>query len=243
MTEPHTPGSPETTPHTLLHLDSSAGSAGESISRDLTARYAHIWRQRHGGSGYDHHDLVTDPVPAISRAYTALGRRVEGGAAVPISEVDSWVRGPAEAHQWALTLPLITRLLAADTVLIGAPMYNLSIPASLKAWIDRVSFPGAFIDPGSGASLLRGKRVVVITTRGGGYGPDMHQTGYLKAYFDKHGVPESDVHLISVDLTRAKDVPELAHLKETATESLAAARAAITSLAAWPLGTEVPAAI
>ncbi|HEY6423100.1 MAG TPA: NAD(P)H-dependent oxidoreductase [Pseudonocardiaceae bacterium] len=78
-------------------------------------------------------------------------------------------------------------------MLIGAPMYNYSVPASLKAWIDRVSFPGAFTDPDTGDSLLHATRVVVITARGGAYGPGTprqawdFQTPYLRAYFGTQG--------------------------------------------------------
>jgi FMN-dependent NADH-azoreductase len=109
--------------------------------------------------------------------------------------VAALVESPAEKGEWALTRPLITELLGADTVLIGAPMYNFSVPAALKAWIDRVTFPGAFTDPDTGDSLLHGTTVVVITARGGAYGPgtprqawDFH-TPYLRAYFGEQVWP------------------------------------------------------
>lgn len=81
-------------------------------------------------------------------------------------------------------------------MLIGAPMYNYSVPAVLKARIDRMSFPGAFIDPHTGQSLLRDTKVVVIIARGGAYGAGGpregwdFQTPYLRTYFGKHGVTE-----------------------------------------------------
>ena len=86
-------------------------------------------------------------------------------------------------------MSLITELLTADTVLLGTPMYNFSVPASLKAWIYRSTFPGAFTDPESGDRLLCDTRVVVVTARGGSYGPGTPREGfdfqmpYLRAYF------------------------------------------------------------
>jgi FMN-dependent NADH-azoreductase len=155
----------------LLHLDSSAQRSSESISRQLTGLFADTWRAVHGPAGYRYRDLTADPVPPLGTAYCTLGRRVERHGLLPPARVVALVESPAEQHQWSLTRPLITELLAASTVLIGAPMYNYAVPASLKAWIDRVSFPGAFTDPDTGESLLHGTRVVVITARGGAYGP------------------------------------------------------------------------
>ncbi|MGW6307959.1 NAD(P)H-dependent oxidoreductase [Streptomyces niveus] len=58
---------------------------------------------------------------------------MERRGTVPPAEAAAHAENDAERREWALTLPLITELLAADTVLIGVPMYNFSIPASLKA--------------------------------------------------------------------------------------------------------------
>lgn len=222
----------------LLHLDSSAHRSGESVSRQLTALFADTWQARHGTAGYRYRDVAADPVPPLDTAYCALGRRAERHGLLPPDRVADLAEGPAEKRQWALTRPLITELLAADTVLIGAPMYNYSVPASLKAWIDRVSFPGAFTDPDTGHSLLHGTRVVVITPRGGAYGPgtgrearDFH-TPYLRAYFGKQGVADANVCFISAEMTLAGLAPHLAHLRPTAASSLATARAEVIALAA-----------
>lgn len=126
----------------LLHLDSSANRSEESVSRQLTALFAETWRALHGSAGYRYRDLAADPVPPLSSAYCALGRRVEREGLFPRVRVVELAETPAERHEWALTLPLITEVLAARTVLVGAPMYNYSVPAALKGWIDRVSFPG-----------------------------------------------------------------------------------------------------
>ncbi|MDN5915345.1 MAG: NAD(P)H-dependent oxidoreductase [Pseudonocardia sp.] len=221
----------------LLHLDSGAHRSGESVSRALTALFADAWRARHGSTGYRYRDLAAEPVPPLDTAFCALGRRVEREGMVPPDRVAALAGDPAEKETWAVTRPLITELLAADTVLIGTPMYNFSIPAALKAWIDRVSFPGAFVDPVSGDSLLRDTRVVVITPRGGAYGPgtpgegwDFH-TPYLRAYFARHGVAAENIHVVTAEMTLAELAPHLAHLRPLAEDSRAAATAAVISLA------------
>ncbi|MFC8074816.1 FMN-dependent NADH-azoreductase [Streptomyces sp. NPDC057307] len=222
---------------TLLQLDSSADNTKESVSRQLTALFADTWRALHGPAGHRYRDLAADPVPLVSSAYATLGRRVERHGTVPPSAVAALADGAAERREWALTLPLITELLAADTVLVGVPMYNFSIPASLKAWIDRLTFPGAYVDPDTGGSLLRDTRVVVVTARGGGYGPGTpreaydFQTPYLRTYFGALGVADENLLFTHAEMTRSGDVPGLARFQEMAAHSLAAARTAMTTAA------------
>ncbi|MEV4456865.1 NAD(P)H-dependent oxidoreductase [Microbispora sp. NPDC049633] len=224
----------------LLHLDSSAGDHGDSVTRRLTARYADIWRGLHGPAGYRYRDLAAEPVPLVSPAFVSLGVRVERHGSVPLPKVAELAEGPAEEREWALTLPLITEVRAAGTVLIGVPMYNFSVPASLKAWIDRVTFPGAFLDDGTGDRLLRRTTVVVVTARGGCYAPGTpredfdFQTPYLRAYFTDLGVAPENLHFVHAEMTRAADVPALAHFTPLAADSLAAARTAVSELARLP---------
>nr|WP_225448746.1 NAD(P)H-dependent oxidoreductase [Streptacidiphilus sp. P02-A3a] len=223
---------------TLLHLDASPSLPADSVSRRLAARYAEAWRDRHGTDGYRYRDLSADPVPLTDGGYALLGQRVERGGAVPLDKVAEFAEGVAEQRQWALTLPLISELLAADTLLIGTPMYNLSIPAALKAWIDRVTFPGAYTDPATGERLLSRTRVVVAAARGGGYGPGTpmeafdFQIPYLRAYFARIGVAAANLHIVVAELTRSADIPALAQFQGLAASSLAAAREAMGVLAA-----------
>jgi len=120
---------------------------------------------------------------------------------------------------------------------IGAPMYNYSLPASLKAWIDRISFPGAFVDPDTGTSLLANTEVVVISSRGGAYGPGTPRDGwdyelpYLRAYFTNHGVLDRNIRFITAELALADLVPHLAHLRPQAEDSLTAARTEVRAAA------------
>lgn len=220
----------------LLHLDCSAHRSDESVSRQLTALFADTWRARPQAAGYRRRDLAAEPVAPLDTGYCTLGRRVERVGHVALSAVSGLVDSPLEQQQWQQTRPLIEELLGARTVLIGAPMYNLSVPAALKAWIDRVSFPGVLRDP-DGASLLRETRFVLICTRGGAYGPGMpqepydYQTSYLRAYLTRLGVLAENICFVTVELTVAGLVPQLSAYQPQAAESLRAARAQVLSLA------------
>lgn len=232
----------------LLHLDSSANRSGDSVTRSLTAAFAGTWRAAHPRAGYVHRDLALDPVPSLGTAFCELGRRLERRGLLAPERVASVTESPAEEREWSQTLPLITELLAADTVLIGAPLYNYSLAASLKAWIDRVSFPGALVDLGTGRRALAGTRVVVIAARGGSYGPGTprdgwdFQTPYLRAYFSDKGVRPENLHFVAAELTVSDLVPHLARFRPMAESSLAAARAEVTALAshATPCNSLVP---
>ncbi|MFI0421296.1 FMN-dependent NADH-azoreductase [Spongiactinospora sp. 9N601] len=238
------PGGPA---RSLLHLDSSASRPGDSTSRQLTALFAETWRRRHPGAEYRYRDLAAHPVSLISSDFVALGLRSERRGNVPLGAVSALAEGPGEAREWSLTLPLINEVRAAGTVLLGVPMYNFSVPAALKAWIDRITFPGAFTDAVTGESVLRDTEVVVVTARGGCYLPGTpredfdFQTCYLRAYFTELGVPEDNLHVIHAEMTRAGDVPKLARFQVLGRRSLAEARSEILALAAprpdaepWP---------
>lgn len=222
----------------LLHIDSSADTAADSVSRRLTALFATTWRAAHGTGRHRHRDLSADPVPPLTAAQATLGRRVQRAGLLAPEKVPALIESPAEEREWALTLPLIEELRAADTLLLGVPMYNFAVPAALKAWIDRVTFPGAFTAPDTGESLLRDLRVVAVLARGGGYGPgtprehDDFQTPYLRAYFGNLGVAAENLHLVAAELTMASRMPHLAGLAPLAEDSLARARTTVTSLAA-----------
>ncbi|MFJ6708195.1 MULTISPECIES: FMN-dependent NADH-azoreductase [unclassified Streptomyces] len=222
----------------LLHIDSSADAPADSVTRRLTADFARAWRARHPAAEYRHRDLAATAVPPLTGAYTTLGRRVERVGLVPPAKVSALVESPAEAREWELTLPLVTELAAARTVLLGVPMYNFSVPAALKAWIDRVTFPGAFLHPDSGESLLAGTRVVAVMARGGAYGPDTgqaardFQTPYLRAWWGRLGVRPEHLHPVAAELTRVDVLPFLAGREAAAAASLDRARATLTALAA-----------
>ncbi|HEU5332397.1 MAG TPA: NAD(P)H-dependent oxidoreductase [Actinocrinis sp.] len=222
----------------LLHLDSSAHRSTESISRRLGATFAEAWRAEHGpAAAYTYRDLAADPVPPLDTAFCALGRRAERLGLLSLATIDALIETEAERRAWALTRPLIDEILAADTVVIGAPMYNYSVPAALKAWIDRVSFPGAFTDPDDHASLLSDTQFVVISARGGTYAPGTRRhardffTPYLRAYLLKQGATEENIHFAVAELTLAGLAPHMASSRAQAADSLAAAKAQVSVLA------------
>ncbi|GII80192.1 FMN-dependent NADH-azoreductase [Sphaerisporangium rufum] len=221
----------------LLHVDSAANTSDESITRRLTASFAAAWRDRHGPAAHRYRDLAAAPVPPLTTAFAELGRRVERHGLLPLDRVPELIESPAERREWELTEPLISEMRSADVVLIGAPMYNFSIPAALKAWIDRMTFPGAFGGPGSAQRPLHDTKVVVIMARGGAYGPGTpregwdFQTPYLRTYFTEHGVREENLFFVAAELTVADFIPQLAALRPAAAGSLAAAEAEVTALA------------
>jgi FMN-dependent NADH-azoreductase len=202
---------------TVLHLDCSANRSAESVTRQLTRQFADTWLAEHGSAGYRYRDLAADPVPPIDTAYCQLGRRSERRGTVPLSQVGGLIENAAEAEAWELTRPLIDEVRSSRMVLIGTPMYNFSLPAALKAWIDRITFPGAFAD-----DVLRDTEVVVVTASGAAYGAGTpregwdHQLPYLQAYFTNYGVREANLTFIQAELTLTGLVERLAHLRPLA---------------------------
>ncbi|KAB8194669.1 FMN-dependent NADH-azoreductase [Nonomuraea phyllanthi] len=201
----------------LLHLDASARRA--SISRRLSHLYAETWRAAHPEAGYVYRDLAARPVPHIGEAWTELCDHILEHEITDISRYREAVRTPARREAWAVVEPLLDEVVAADVVLIGTPMYNYSIPSSLKAWIDQITFP---------KMSLAGRSFVVTGARGGAYGPGTprepydHQERYLRDFFRGHFRVE-DVTFVHAELVNARLDPALAHLRDRHEESLAAA--------------------
>lgn len=193
---------------TLLHLDASARTA--SFSRELSARYAQTWRAAHPCGGYTYRDLAADPVPHIRQAWTELCDHVLAHEITDISRYGEAARTPEQREAWRIVEPLLDEVVAADVILIGTPMYNYSIPSSLKAWIDQITFP---------KMSLKGRSFVVTSARGGAYGPGTprepmdHQERYLRAFFKGHFAVE-DVTFIHTELVNALIDPRLAELRD-----------------------------
>lgn len=140
----------------LLHVDSSARDS--SVSRKLTARFAEEWKKNHPEGEVIYRDLSTTALPQITDDWGA-------------TYVDESSLTPAQRSYLSTSDNLIEELQVADTVVIGAPMYNFSISALLKAWIDQIVRKGKTVNfgPEGSRGLLKGKEVVVITSRGGSY--------------------------------------------------------------------------
>jgi len=140
----------------LLQIDSSARAA--SVTRRLTARAAEEWKKNHPDGEVIHRDLSATHIPLITDDWGA-------------TRLDASELTPAERAYLSTSDQLIDELRAADTIIIGAPMYNFSISSSLKAWIDQVVRLGKTFGygPAGPRGLLEAKNVTVITARGGAY--------------------------------------------------------------------------
>ncbi|GAA0224630.1 NAD(P)H-dependent oxidoreductase [Actinomadura nitritigenes] len=202
---------------TLLHLDASARR--RSISREIGDAFAGAWRAAHPEGTYVHRDLAADPVPHIGEAWTELCDHVLAHGITDIDRYKEAVRTPEQAEAWAVVEPLLSELVAADVVLIATPMYNYSVPSSLKAWLDQVTFP---------RMSLAGRRFVVATARGGAYGPGApkarfdHQERFLRDFFTGHFAVE-DAVFVAADLANSRVDPALAHRRAEHDELYAAA--------------------
>jgi FMN-dependent NADH-azoreductase len=140
----------------LLQIDSSARTI--SVTRRLTAKFAEEWRKNHPDGVVIQRDLSATVIPLITDDWNAT--HLEQSKLTPVQQ--SYLSTSDE---------LIEELEAADTVVIGAPMYNFTIPSSLKAWIDQIVRLGKTVGygPNGPQGLLAKKKVVIITSRGSAY--------------------------------------------------------------------------
>ena len=140
----------------LLRIDSSARTA--SVTRQLTARAAEEWKENNPDGDVIHRDLSAIQMPAITDDWSA-------------TLLEASKLSPGQRSYLSTSDQLIDELRAADTIVIGAPMYNFSISSPLKAWIDQiVRFGKTFgSGPNGPRGLLEMKKVIVITARGGAY--------------------------------------------------------------------------
>jgi FMN-dependent NADH-azoreductase len=200
----------------LLHIDSSLRTEG-SRSRRLSAYYAERWRAQHPDGVVTYRDLAADPVPHLDHA--AFSARF-----VPAAD-----HTPEQAVASAVTEKLVDEVLAADTILIGMPLYNFGPPSTFKAWFDRIVSERT-------SGKLGGKEFVVVTARGGGYQPGTprhgwdHREPWLRHALSTLGV--SDAVFIDTELTLARESPAMIPLDLGGAEdqSLADALAAVDAL-------------
>ena len=168
----------------LLHIDSSI-LGNNSVSRAISAAVVGRLRTVLDGLEVTYRDLAAAPVPHLSGAYLA-GQR-------PDVQHDQ-----AMQEDLALGGAVLAEFLAADIVVLGAPLYNFTVPSQLKAWIDRVLVAGkTFRYTQSGPEgLAGGKRVILALSRGGFYGPGTPRAGfehgesYLRTAFGFIGLPD-----------------------------------------------------
>ncbi len=184
-------------PQTVLRIDTSPRIEG-SVSRDLTATVLDKL------TGHGHTEVIKRDIsgglPVVSEAwinanFTALDDRTE-----------------TQTETLALSDALVAELEAADTVVIGLPIYNFSVPASLKTWIDMVARAGRtfrYTDTGP-VGLLTGKRAIVVVASGGTQaGSDIDfATNYVRHFLGFIGI--TDVTLVTADQMMLDPVAALA---------------------------------
>ena len=163
----------------LLHIDTSARFEG-SDSRRLSQRFVRSWLDKRPDTRVVELDLASKPLPHLDEEILAA-------MMTPANQHDP--------HQMAINRRidlLVEEFLDADLVVIGAPMYNLGIPSTLKAYIDHIVVAGrtfAYTEKGA-QGLVADKPVYVITARGGVHAgqPSDQQTPYLQTLFNFLGI-------------------------------------------------------
>lgn len=156
----------------LLHLDSSADLAA-SRSRAVTSTFATSWRSLSDDHTVLYRDLHRDPLPYLTDASLHFPARLRPADASP------------DPEQELLQQVIIAELLMADVLLIGVPLYNYSMAATLKTWVDYIHVPAVtapFDDPAT-QQPLAGRPAVLVSTRGGAYDAG------TATEFDDHAIP------------------------------------------------------
>jgi FMN-dependent NADH-azoreductase len=158
----------------LLRIDSSARR--NSISRQLTGKFVETWKQQNPQGEVIERDLASTMIPPITDEWMIAVH----------SDLSKLT--PAQREVLAVSDELVDELLAADVIVMGAPMYNLTISVPLKGWIDQVVRAGRTVlwGPNGAEGILKGKKVFVLTSRGGSFRPGSptaaydHQEPYLR---------------------------------------------------------------
>lgn len=183
----------------LLHLDSAA-TGSNSVTRELSAAIVARWQDARPGLEVTYRDLDAQPLPHLT------------GEVLAKADLAAAAAGEAALQQF----------LDSDVIVIGAPMYNFSVPSTLKSWIDRVAVSGRtfrYTQKGP-EGLAGGKHVFIASARGGIYGeasPADFQEAYLRQVFNFLGIDD-------VSFVRAEGV---AYSPQHRADALAAAHAAI----------------
>jgi len=168
---------------TVLHIDASARTEN-SVSRDLSAQIV----SRYSEAKILRRDLVT-PLPVITGDWV-------GANFTPAPDRDA-----VQRDTLGLSDQLVAELSAADIIVIGTPIYNFSVPAALKIWIDLISRAGLSFEysPEGPKGLMTGKRAIIAIASGGTkVGSDIDfASGYLRHILGFIGITE--VEFIAAD--------------------------------------------
>ncbi|KJH82115.1 FMN-dependent NADH-azoreductase [Stutzerimonas stutzeri] len=169
----------------ILHLDSSIlGDA--SASRQLTRAVVATVLAAEPESSLRYRDLAADELDHLS------------GAGLAAASTPEELRDAVQRQAAALAEATLNEFLKADLLVIGAPMYNFSVPSQLKAWIDRIAVAGKTFryGPNGAEGLAGGKRVILVSTAGGIHGDQpsgVAHEGYLKLVLGFLGITEIEI--------------------------------------------------
>ncbi|MDQ0124009.1 FMN-dependent NADH-azoreductase [Pseudomonas lini] len=194
----------------LLHIDSSI-LGDNSASRQLSSEVVKAWQTAEPSAVVTYRDLAADAISHFSaNTLVAAGTTAE-------------LRDAAQQHEAELSAQALAEFLAADAVVVAAPMYNFTIPTQLKAWIDRIAVAGqTFRYTEAGPEGLCGnKKVVIVSTSGGlhlGEATGVAHEEYLKVMFGFLGITD-------IEFVRAHG---LAYGDEVRTKAMSDAQAHIS---------------
>lgn len=172
-----------------------------STSRKLTKVFVDKWQTKHLDGQVVVRDLARDQPPYVDLPWI-------GGAFAPPE-----THAPENAAAIAVSDELVAELKAADEIIIGTPMYNFSIPAVLKAWIDHIVRVGVTIGANN-VGLLTGKKATIVIASGGDFSPGSpvegynQASGYLRQVLAWIGI--TDIQIILADRGRAGSEGETA---------------------------------
>jgi FMN-dependent NADH-azoreductase len=159
----------------------------KSVSRLVSAAIVERLKQAFPDLDVVYRDLVVQPLPHLTLSYLPDNYPLAAGASAP-EEI---------ASDLALSHSVLEEFQSSDIVVIGAPMYNFTVPTQLKAWIDRIVIAGKtfrYSAEGAVERLAADKRVIIALSRGGFYGPESgmsaseHLETYLRAIFGFIGI-------------------------------------------------------
>ncbi|AHL33872.1 FMN-dependent NADH-azoreductase [Pseudomonas brassicacearum] len=193
----------------LLHIDSSI-LGDNSASRQLSREVVQAWQAAEADVVVTYRDLAADAISHFSaQTLVAAGTSAE-------------LRDAAQRHEAELSATTMAEFLAADAIVIAAPMYNFTIPTQLKAWIDRIAVAGqTFRYTEAGPEGLCGdKKLVIVSTSGGlhaGQPSGVAHEEYLKVMFGFLGITD-------IEFVRAEG---LAYGDDMRTKAMSQAKAQI----------------
>lgn len=174
---------------TLLNIQSSPRGP-QSISRTLSQDFVAAWQTKHPDGKVILRDLAVTNLPYVGVPWIA-------GVFLPADQ-----HTPAMRQALAISDELIAELFSADEILIGTPMYNFTVPANLKAWIDHIVRPRVtHSGPPDRKGLVSGKTCKIIIASGGTYDEGLpasasdYESGYLKRVLAFIGITDVEVVL------------------------------------------------